>query len=150
MNEIPTPLVLGFVGLVGTIAGALIAAFSKKWRTPADDREDRKVGIEADEKLLQRFEKMLEIRDNEIKSLREDKDNEIKVLRGDLEKVSRRVEEVVGENRALLDWAYIAVRVVRDLGGLPGIAMLAIPPKGLFIADHPSNFQPAGEERQSQ
>jgi len=127
--SLPLPLLLGLLTLLGTLAGSLIAAFSKKWRTPADDREDKKFGIEADEKLLKRFEEMLGIRDNEIKELRDQ-----------LTKLSGKVEEVIGENRALLDWIYVAVRVVRDIGGATAIALLPIPPKGVFIADHPSNL----------
>ena len=56
----PLPLLLGIVGLAGGVLTAIIAAVSKKWRTPADDREDRKIGIEADERLLARFEKLLD------------------------------------------------------------------------------------------
>jgi len=120
----PLPLLLGVGGLIVTLAGALIAAVSKKWRTPADDREDKKIGIEADEQLLKRFEDMLSIRDDEIKQ-----------LRAEVKEIAGKVQDLVEERGALIDWIYAAVRVVRDLGG---IDRLPRPPKGVTIADHPS------------
>lgn len=126
---LPLPLILGIFTLGGSLITAGITLWSKRLRTPADEREDRKIGLEADERLLKRFESMLEERDNQIKELRDD-----------LSRLSSRVEEVVSENRALIDWIYVAVRIVRDLGGAAGIAQLPLPPKGVFIADHPSNF----------
>lgn len=132
MTEIPTPLALGLVGLVSTIAGALIAAFSKKWRTPADDREDRKVGIEADEKLIQRFEQLMNGQDKKIAD-----------LGSELKEVRAIAEKAVHINRVLTDWIYAAVRVVRELGG---IHLLPAPPDGVVIADHPSNKNTPKEE----
>jgi hypothetical protein len=132
MTEIPTPLALGLVGLVSTIAGALIAAFSKKWRTPADDREDRKVGIEADEKLIQRFEQLMNGQDKKIAD-----------LGSELKEVRAIAEKAVHINRVLTDWIYAAVRVVRELGG---IHLLPAPPDGVVIADHPSNKTTPKEE----
>lgn len=122
----PLPLMLGLVTLAGGVLAALITAVSKRWRTPADDREDKKIGIEADERLLKRFEDMLEDRDDQISELR----NELKGL-------AKRVDEVLSENHALIDWIYVAVRVVRELNG---IHMLPPPPKGVHIADHPSSM----------
>lgn len=124
------PLMLGGVGLISAVVTAAIAAVSKKWRTPADDREDRKIGIEADELLLGRFTKLLEERDKRIDGLVE----EIKAVR-------HLAEAAVEDNRNLIDWIYAAVRVVRDLGG---IAQLPPPPKGVTIVDHPSNFAQRG------
>jgi acyl-CoA reductase-like NAD-dependent aldehyde dehydrogenase len=122
----PLPLLLGVVGLASAVVTALIAAVSKKWRTPADDREDRKIGIEADELLLSRFTKLLEERDKRIDGLVEE-----------IKEVRNIAEAAVEDNRNLIDWIYAAVRVVRDLGG---IAQLPPPPKGVTIVDHPSNF----------
>lgn len=122
----PLPLLLGLVSLATAVITAVIAALSKKWRTPADDREDRKIGIEADERLLSRFEKLLEERDKRIDGLVD----EVKEVRAIAEKA-------VSVNRVLTDWIYAAVRVVRELGG---ISMLPDPPEGVVIADHPSNL----------
>ena len=120
----PLPLLLGIVGGLLTLAGALIAAFSKKWRTPADDREDKKIGIEADERLLERFEEMLGKRDAEIES-----------LRAEVKEIAGKVQDLIEERGSLIDWIYAAIRIVRDLGG---IDRLPNPPKGVTIADHPS------------
>lgn len=120
----PLPLLLGIIGGIIALAGSLIAAFSKKWRTPADDREDKKIGIEADERLLARFEKMLEERDTSIDELRKE-----------LKEVRQIAESAVSENRMLIDWIYAAVQVVRTLDA---IDKLPNPPKGVTIADHPS------------
>lgn len=120
----PLPLLLGIVGLAGGVLTAVIAAVSKKWRTPADDREDRKIGIEADERLLARFEKLLEERDRRIDGL-VDEVREVRAI----------AEATAKENRALVDWCYAVVRIVRDLGG---INLLPTPPKDVVIHDHPS------------
>lgn len=124
---LPLPLLLGLIGAVVSVAGALIAAFSKRWRTPADNLAERKVGIEADERLLKRFQEMLGERDEAIEELRQ----EVKELAG-------KVKDLVDERGALIDWIYAAVRVVRDLGG---IHLLPRAPKGVVIADHPANIQ---------
>ena len=121
----PLPLLLGLVGLASAVITAVIAALSKKWRTPADDREDRKIGIEADERLLARFEKLLEERDKRL----DDMSSELKEVRAIAEKAAN-------ANRILIDWIYAAVRVVRELGG---IEMLPDPPEGVVIVDHPSH-----------
>ncbi|MFF1382762.1 hypothetical protein ACFVWT_04270 [Arthrobacter sp. NPDC058288] len=123
---VPLPLLLSAVGLAGAVLTALIAAWAKRWRTPADAREDRKLNLEADERLLARFEKMLQERDSSIDELRQE-----------LKEVRALAESAVTDNRALVDWIYAAVRVVRDLGG---IALLPAPPKGVTIADHPAHY----------
>ncbi|NWL13323.1 hypothetical protein DM793_18825 [Paenarthrobacter nitroguajacolicus] len=120
----PLPLLLGIIGGLITLAGALIAAFSKKWRTPADDREDKKVGIEVNEQLLEQFNKLLEERDKRIDRLVAEV-KEVRVI----------AENAVSENRILIDWIYAAVQVARALGF---VEKLPNPPKGVHIADHPS------------
>ncbi|QDG90694.1 hypothetical protein [Pseudarthrobacter sp. NIBRBAC000502770] len=121
----PLPLLLGLVSLATAVFTAIIAALSKKWRTPADDREDRRIGIEADERLLARFEKLLEERDKRIDG-----------LVAEVKEVRAIAEKAANANRILTDWIYAAVRVVRELGG---IDMLPDPPEGVVIADHPSH-----------
>lgn len=121
----PLPLLLGLVSLATAVLTAVIAALSKKWRTPADDREDRKIGIEADERLLARFEKLLEERDKRIDG-----------LVAEVREVRAIAEKAANANRILIDWIYAAVRVVRELGG---IDQLPDPPEGVVIADHPSH-----------
>lgn len=122
---VPLQLLLGMVGLAGTLGAAGFAAFSKKWRTPADDREDRKLGIEVDDRLLERFHKLMADQDKRIDSLVEEI-KEVRVI----------AEKAVAVNRVLIDWCYAAIRVVRELGG---IHLLPSPPEGVVIADHPSN-----------
>jgi hypothetical protein len=121
----PLPLLLGIVGGLLTLAGALIAAFSKKWRTPADDREDKKIGIEADERLLARFEEMLAERDGKIEK-----------LESRLDRFAEELEGLRSERSRLIDWIYAAVNIVRSLGA---IDKLPAPPLGVTIADHPSS-----------
>jgi Txe/YoeB family toxin of Txe-Axe toxin-antitoxin module len=122
---LPLPLLLAVIALLGTIAGALIAAFSKRWRTPTDDREDRKIGIEADERLLKRFEDMLKERDDKLES-----------LENKFEKLTKDFEEVKRERTILVDFVYELVRIIRDLGGL---SLIPFPPRGIYISGHPSN-----------
>ncbi|NWL34423.1 hypothetical protein [Paenarthrobacter nitroguajacolicus] len=118
------PVLLGVGGLLITLAGTLVAAFSKKWRTPADDREDKKIGIEADEKLLKRFQDVIA-----------ESDAKVGRLEARIERVEEELEELRSERSRLIDWIYAAIKVVRDLGG---IDQLPPPPRGVTIADHPS------------
>lgn len=121
---LPLPLLLGLFTLVGGVLAALITAVSKKWRTPADNREDRKVGIEADEMLVQRFTTLLTEQGKRI----DDLVDEVKEVRAI-------AESALKKNRVLLDWCYAVVRIVRDLGG---IHLLPEPPEDVIITDHPS------------
>jgi len=128
-SELPLPitLLLGLCTLAGAVITAGLAALSKKWRTPADDREDRKVGIEADELLIQRFTKLLDEQGKRIDGLVE----EVKEVRA-------LAQAAANLNRVLVDWCYIAVRIVRELGGKDAVALLPDPPEGVIITDHPS------------
>jgi len=121
----PLPMFLGVFTLIGGVVTALIAAISKKWRTPADSREDRKIGIEADERLLQRFENMLKERDSKFDELEQK-----------FEALNAKFEGVQRERTVLIDFIYALVRVIRDLGAISNIPM---PPQGIYIAGHPSN-----------
>lgn len=128
----PLPLLLGVFGLAGAVATAVLANVSKKWRTPADDREDRKIGIEADERLLARFEKMLAERDKKL----EDLDKK-------LEELNAKVEGYQRERTVLIDFIYTLVRIIRELGALGEIP---VPPLGIFISGHPANQQREHED----
>lgn len=125
----PLPLLLGIIGGVLTLAGALVAAISRKWRTPADDREDKKIGIEADERLLKRFQDVIA-----------ESDAKVGRLEARIERVEEELEELRSERSRLIDWIYAAIKVVRDLGG---IDHLPPPPRGVTIADHYSARQDA-------
>src|SRR5688572_19264769 len=104
---LPLPMILGIFTLVGGVVTAVVAAISKKWRTPADDREDRRFGVEADERLLQRFENMLKERDTKFAEL-EQKFDDLKA----------KVEGYQRERTVLIDFIYAVVRIVRDLGAV--------------------------------
>ena len=121
----PLTLLLGVLGVIGTVAAASFAAFSKRWRTPADDREDKKFGIEADERLLQRFQDVIA-----------ESDSKLAKVEARLDKVEEELDELRSERSRLIDWIYAAIKVVRDLGG---IDLLPHPPRGVTIADHPSS-----------
>lgn len=122
---LPLPLLLGLITLAATIAGAILAGYTKKWRTPSDDREDRRIGIEADERLLKRFEDMLKERDNKLAGLEQR-----------LEALNAKVEGYQRERTVLIDFIYALVRIIRDLGA---IAEIPLPPQGIYIAGHPAN-----------
>lgn len=122
---LPLPLLLGLLTLAGTIVGAVLAALTKKWRTPADDREDRKIGIEADERLLKRFEDMLAERDTKLENLEKR-----------LESLNAKVEGYQRERTVLIDFIYALVRIIRDLNAINDIPL---PPQGIYIAGHPAN-----------
>jgi Txe/YoeB family toxin of Txe-Axe toxin-antitoxin module len=121
----PLPMILGIFTLVGGIVTAVVTAISKKWRTPADDREDRRFGVEADERLLQRFENMLKERDTKFTELEQK-----------FEDLKSKVEGYQRERTVLIDFIYAVVRIVRDLGAINEIPR---PPQGIFISGHPSN-----------
>lgn len=97
---LPLPLLLSIVGLAGAVLTALIAAIAKRWRTPADVREDRKIGFEADQRLLKRFEDMLKERDTKITAL----DTR-------LEQLNAKVEGYQRERTILIDFVYELVRI---------------------------------------
>ncbi|MDQ0865804.1 hypothetical protein [Arthrobacter globiformis] len=69
---------------------------------PTDDSEDGKIGIEADERLIARFEKLLESRDEKIED-----------LESRLTEVASKVESLITERNVLIDWIYAAVHVLR-------------------------------------
>jgi hypothetical protein len=126
---LPLPLMLGLFTLVGGVVTAIFAAVSKKWRTPADDREDRKIGIEADERLLKRFEDMLAERDTKLAG-----------LEARLEALNAKVEGYQRERTVLIDFIYALVRIIREHDAIPEIPL---PPGGIYISGHPSNVQAA-------
>ncbi|QKY78977.1 hypothetical protein Jinkies_29 [Arthrobacter phage Jinkies] len=128
---LPLPLLLGLFTLVGGIVTAIFAAVSKKWRTPADDREDRKIGIEADERLLKRFEDMLAERDTKLAGLEQR-----------LEALNAKVEGYQRERTVLIDFIYALVRIIREHDAIPEIPL---PPLGIYISGHPSNTQQPAE-----
>jgi hypothetical protein len=122
---LPLPLLLGALTLTASVLTALITyIWSKKVRTPADNREDRRLDIEADEKLLQRFEDMLASRDKQIKE-----------LGAKVEELDNRLEGYRQERNVLLDFIYALIRIIRDLGG---INLIPRPPSGVRISGHPS------------
>lgn len=124
----PLPMILGVFTIVGGLITAAFAAFTKKWRTPADDREDRKIGIEADERLLARFETMLAERDVKLAG-----------LENRLEALNAKVEGYQRERTVLIDFIYALVRIIREHDAIPEIPL---PPLGIFISGHPSNAAP--------
>lgn len=129
----PLPLLLGAFTLTASVLTALITyIWSKKVRTPADSREDRRLDIEADEKLLQRFENMLASRDKQIKE-----------LGTKVEELDNRVEGYRQERNVLLDFIYALIRIIRDLGG---VNLIPRPPTGIRISGH-SSTNPHSEER---
>lgn len=126
MNEIPTPVILALIALASGVLGAFITAVSKKWRTPADDLADKRVAIEADEKLLARFEAMLAERDVKIKAL----DDAVTALKTTVDELSR-------ERNVLIDFIYVLVRIIRNADRIHEVPA---PPPGIHI----SGMQPAG------
>lgn len=130
---LPLPMMLGLFTLVGGIVTAVFAAISKKWRTPADEREDRKIGIEADERLLKRFEDMLAERDAKLTGLEQR-----------LEALNAKVEGYQRERTVLIDFIYALVRIIREHDA---ITEIPVPPLGIFISGHPSNAQQAAPSR---
>jgi hypothetical protein len=123
MNEIPTPVVLALIALVSGVLGAFITAVSKKWRTPADDATDRKMAIEADEKLLARFEAMLAERDVKIDAL----DRRVTELNAVVEGLTR-------ERNVLIDYIYALIRFIRDADLMQEVP---VPPPGIHISGLP-------------
>lgn len=119
--SLPLPLLPGIFAL-GTVLAALIPAISKRWRTPADNRDNRKIGIDAVGYLLARFEEMLEEREPKITGLEKR-----------LNAVAAKVESHLSEWNALIDWIYAAVLIVQDLGT---VSRLPRPPQIVYIADH--------------
>lgn len=112
------PVLVGLIGAAGAAIGALVTAVSKKWRTPTDEREDNKAAIEANERLLARFEAALSKRDER------------------LDKLETQVDELKQERNALVNFVYHLVEIIRALGGMhlihsvpSGIRIFSTPPQ---------------------
>lgn len=56
---IPIPMVLALIALFSAVLTAVVGALVKKFRTPADDREDKVVVLDASDRLIQRFQDLL-------------------------------------------------------------------------------------------
>lgn len=123
------PLLGAFIGLISAGTLAFVTAFTKKWRTPADDREDRSVTIDANDALLDRFTKELESRDKKISD-----------LDGRLTNLSREVEGLRMERFKLIDFIYVLVRIIRSHDAMDEIPEPV--PAGIFITGLVSEHQP--------
>lgn len=117
------PMAGAIIGIISGVTLSLITAFTKKWRTPADDREDRTVTIDANEALLDRFTKELESRDKKISEL----DGRLTVLSGE-------VDGLRLERFQLIDFIYALVRIIRAHGHVEEIPE---PPHGVVITGIP-------------
>lgn len=114
----PLPLALGLVALVSSVLTAVVPAVAKRFRTPVDDREDKVVVLDASDRLIQRFEQLLN--DSDAKH-----GKEIKELNGKLDSLKKELDEV-RQDRIGLIWALRQViAIARRFGGAAAEAEIA-------------------------
>ena len=122
-----TAVALAIVGLFGSILGSMLTAFSKKWRTPADAREDKALVLtdkdkvlQAQDRLVERFEKLLkESDDRHSKEIAESDARHSKELGDVAAKVTAlegQIKVMQGEKSRFVACIQHLVRVVRKYG----------------------------------
>lgn len=115
----PLPLALALVSLVSVVLTAAVPAMMKKFRTPVDDREDKVVVLDASDRLIQRFEQLLN--DSDAKH-----GKEIKELKGQIEDLGKQVDELK-QDRSGLIWALRQVyTIAKKYGGREAERELAL------------------------
>lgn len=106
----PLPLLLAVIALISAVLTAVVGALVKKFRTPADDREDRVVVLDASDRLIERFQQLLQDSD-------EKHSKEIAALGEEVGRLREELNEVKQERVGLL-WAIRQlIRIARKYGG---------------------------------
>lgn len=106
----PLPLLLAVIALISAVLTAFIGALVKKFRTPADDREDKVVVLDASDRLIQRFQQLLKDSD-------EKHSKEIAALGVEVGQLREELAEVKTERIGLMAAIRELARMVRRHGG---------------------------------
>ena len=106
----PIPLVLSLIALITAVLTAVVGALVKKFRTPADDREDRVVVLDASDRLINRFQELL--KDSDEKHAKD-----IAALGEEVGKLRDELNEVKAERVGLLWGIRQLIRIARKYGG---------------------------------
>ena len=106
----PIPLVLSLIALITAVLTAGVGALVKKFRTPADDREDRVVVLDASDRLINRFQELL--KDSDEKHAKD-----IAALGEEVGKLRDELNEVKAERVGLLWGIRQLIRIARKYGG---------------------------------
>lgn len=132
-------LIGGIISLIVAIVGGIFALVTKKVRSPADDREDRKLVIEGDKvraevgtSLLQQMQTMMNgqaaAHKVEMDALRTAHNTAIDQLRLDFKEeisdVRRQLEEMHRERPLLIQIIHAVARIARKYGGADAEAEL--------------------------
>lgn len=99
---IPLPLLLGGVTLLTAVLTAIIGGLVKKFRTPADNREDKVVVLDASEKLIERFQQIVKDSDAKHAADMEALSREVQALRVELHEVKTERVGLYAAIRALV------------------------------------------------
>lgn len=106
----PLPALLALISLVSVVLGAFVTGWVKKFRTPADSREDRVVVLDASDRLIERFENLLKASD-------EKHAKELKELTEKVDGLEREVETMRRERYTLVSAVVRIAQIARKYGG---------------------------------
>jgi hypothetical protein len=106
----PLPLLLAVIALISAVLTAVVGALVKKFRTPADDREDKVVVLDASDRLIQRFQQLLSDSDTKHAA-------DIAALGVEVGQLREELNAVKQERVGLLWGIRQLIRIARKYGG---------------------------------
>jgi hypothetical protein len=126
---LPLPALLALISLVSVVLGAFVTGWVKKFRTPADNREDRVVVLDASDRLIERFENLLKASD-------EKHAKELQELTAKVEGLEKEVDVMRRERYTLVSAIVRIAQIARKYGGADAeqeIRQIEVP-EGVMVA----------------
>jgi hypothetical protein len=106
----PLPALLALIAVMSAVMTALVSGLVKKFRTPADTREDRVVVLDASDRLIERFENLLKQSDEKY-------GREIAELAKEADDLKERVENLRLERFLIVSALIRVAQIARKYGG---------------------------------
>lgn len=130
-----TAIAMGVLALVTLMWKSLSALFSRKFKTPADIREEKKLEDAANSTALARLEKLLKDSDErhakEIAELRAEHEKQKKDWNEKFQNMNERVNDVEAQNTDLIRFSYACITIIRDNDLVDQLPQER--PKGIYI-----------------
>jgi hypothetical protein len=104
------PGFMALVALISAVATALMSGLVRKFRTPTDTRQDRVVVLDASDRLIQRFEKLLKDSDDKHAG-------EIRELSAEVDELRKEVTVMREERSGLMGAIRSVIAIARKFGG---------------------------------
>lgn len=113
-----TAIAIGVLALVTLMWKSVSALFSRKFKTPADIREEKKLDDAANSAALARLEALLQASDkrhaDEIAALRAEHEKQKKDWNEKFKEMGERVNDVEAQNTDLIRFSYACIAIIRD------------------------------------